>query len=259
MDILKAVLVLGGLGILFGALLGVAAIVFYVKEDKRIAQITELLPGANCGGCGFAGCANLATAITKGEAAVTACPGCSSENTAKIAEIMGVDASDKKQLRAYVKCSGKTEIAKEKYIYSGVEDCLVAARLGGGMRACASACLGLGTCVKVCPFDAISVKDGVAVVDESKCIACGKCITACPKGVIELVPADATVVVSCHNKDKGALVNKLCSVGCIGCKMCEKACPVEAIKVEDNLAVIDYDKCIGCGACKEKCPRKIIL
>lgn len=258
MQILTPVLVLGGLGILFGALLGVAAILFYVKEDARVEQIAELLPGANCGGCGYAGCANLAAAIVKGEAPITACPGCSSENTVKIAAIMGTSAVEKKRMRAYVKCSGVKEKAAEKYIYSGVEDCLVAARLGGGMKVCASACLGLGTCVKACPFDAIRIENGVAVVDELKCTACGKCMKACPKAVIELAPADAKVVVACHNKDKGALVNKLCSVGCIGCKMCEKVCPVEAIHVEDNLAVIDYEKCIGCGACKEKCPRKII-
>ncbi len=259
MQILIPILVLGGLGIVFGALLGIAAIVFYVKEDKRIAKITACLPGANCGGCGYAGCANLAAAIAKGETQVTACPGCSSENTAKIAEIMGVSAAAKKRMRAYVKCSGVKDSAVEKYIYSGVEDCLVAARLGGGMKACSAACLGLGTCVKACPFDALRIENGVAVVDEMKCTACGKCITACPKAVIELVPAEAKAAVACHNKDKGALVNKLCSVGCIGCKLCEKACPADAIHVEDNLAVIDYDKCTGCGACKEKCPRKIIL
>ena len=244
MQILTSVLVLGGLGILFGALLGVAAILFHVKEDVRIGQIAELLPGANCGGCGYAGCANLAAAIAKGEAPIT--------------EIMGASAVEKKRMRAYVKCSGVKDTAVEKYIYNGVEDCLVAARLGGGMKACSSACIGLGTCVKTCPFDALRIENGVAVVNEMKCTACGKCVQVCPKAVIEILPADAKVVVGCHNKDKGAVVNKLCSVGCIGCKICEKSCPVEAIRVEDNLAVIDYDKCIGCGACKEKCPRKII-
>ncbi len=258
MQILTAVLVLGGLGILFGAILGIAAILFHVQEDERVAQITELLPGANCGGCGYAGCANLAAAIVNREAPVTACPGCSAENTAKIAEIMGTTA-EQKRMRAYVKCSGTKDVAVEKYIYTGIEDCLIAARLGGGMKACASACLGMGTCVKACSFDALRMENGIAVVDDLKCTACGQCAKVCPKGVIEILPADVKAVVSCSNKDKGAVVNKLCSTGCIGCKLCEKTCPVEAIKVEDNLAVIDYDKCIGCGACKEKCPRKIIL
>ena len=259
MQILTAVGVLGGLGILFGAILGIASLLFYVKEDPRVAQITELLPGANCGGCGFAGCANLAAAIAKGEAPITACPGCSAENTAKIAEIMGSGAVEKKRMVAFVKCSGAKDTVAEKYIYSGVEDCLVAARLGGGMKVCSAACLGLGSCVKACPFDAIHIQNGVAVVDENKCTACGKCVQTCPKGVIEIVAADTPVKVACNNNEKGVMVNKFCSAGCIRCKLCEKACPVQAIRVDAASAVIDYNKCIGCGACKEKCPRKVII
>ena len=149
-------------------------------------------------------------------------------------------------------------MAEEKYKSAGIDDCTAAARLGGGQKQCEYACLGLGTCVKACKFDAIHVKDGVAKVDRDKCTACGMCVKACPKHVIELVPADAQRIVMCKSQEKGPVVTKACRVGCIGCRLCVKACPVDAIEVEHNLAKIDYKKCIDCGMCKEKCPRGII-
>ncbi len=259
MQILTALAILGGLGLLFGALLGFASKVFHVESDERVDKIVSCLPGANCGGCGYAGCSNFAQAVVNGEASYSGCAVCNASQRAQIAEIMGVSADEGKRMCASVMCSGAEGIAEEKYTYYGVSDCNAAMRLGGGQKKCAYACLGLGTCVKVCKFGAISVENGVAVVDKEKCTACGMCIKACPKHVIELLDYDAQRVVKCKSQDKGAVVTKACRAGCIGCRMCVKVCPTDAISVENNLAKIDTEKCINCGECKNKCPRGIII
>lgn len=258
MRIIIALAILGGLGLLFGALLGYASKIFKVDIDERVEKIVKCLPGANCGGCGYAGCANLAGAIVEGEAAYNTCPVCNKEQHAQIAEIMGQAADEGEKMRAVVLCSGAEGIAENKYIYYGIDDCVAAARLRGGQKQCEFACLGLGTCVSVCKFDAIHIKNGVAVVDAEKCTACGMCVKACPKKVIELLPESAERIVKCKSQNKGAEVTKACRVGCIGCRLCVKACPSEAITVENNLARIDSSKCTNCGECKAKCPRGII-
>lgn len=257
-EVLTALAILGGLGLLFGALLGIASIVFRVKTDERVEKIIACLPGANCGGCGYAGCANFAQAVVDGAAAVNGCPVSNAAQKAQIAEVMGQSAQESEKLCATVLCSGAYGVAEKKYQYYGIDDCNAAMRLGGGQKQCAYACLGLGTCVKACKFDAIHVKDGVATVDREKCTACGMCVKACPKHVIELIPASAQRIVLCKSQEKGPVVTKACRVGCIGCRLCVKTCPVEAITVENNLAKINYEKCINCGMCKEKCPRGII-
>ena len=180
--------------------------------------------------------------------------------TAKISEIMGVKAEAGVKMIAQVQCTGGCR-GHEKYEYAGIADCSAASRLpGGGPAGCSFGCLGFGTCEKVCPFDAIHVVDGVAKVDEDKCKACKKCIDACPRHIILLAPYKTKrhVAITCSSKDKGVVVRQVCDNGCIGCSLCAKACPKEAITVEKNLAVIDYDKCVGCGICAQKCPRKLI-
>ena len=258
-QILTSLAILGGLGLLFGAILGYASKVFAVERDERIDKIVGCLPGANCGGCGFAGCANFAQAVVNGDAKYSGCPVCNESQREQIAQVMGVSAEAGEKKYAFVFCSGASGVAEEKYIYDGISDCNAAARLGGGQKKCKYACLGLGSCAKVCKFGAISIKNGVAVVDKGKCTACGMCIDACPKHVIGLVADKEQKIVACSSKDKGAAVTKACRVGCIGCGLCVKECPVDAIKLENNLAVIDEQKCINCGACKTKCPRGIIL
>ena len=255
---MTALAILGGLGLLFGALLGVASIVFRVNGDERVEKIVACLPGANCGGCGYAGCANFAQAVVDGAAGVNGCPVSNMEQRAAIAQVMGQAAEGSERVSAVVLCSGAAGVAEEKYRYYGVDDCNAAARLGGGQKQCAYACLGLGTCAKACKFDAITIKDGVAIIDREKCTACGMCVKACPKHVIELIPQSAQRIVKCKSQEKGPVVTKACRVGCIGCRICVKACPVDAITVENNLAKIDYSKCINCGECKVKCPRGII-
>lgn len=258
MDILWAVVWFAVLGIVLGILLAIASKIFAVKVDERIEQIQECLPGANCGGCGFSGCGALAQAIVEGNASPSACNAAEDEAIEKISGIMGISNEGRVRMRAQVTCSGTNEYAVKKYIYEGASDCIAAARLGGGDKLCPYGCIGLGSCVSACKFDAISIIDGVAAVDYRKCTGCGACTVACPKGTIKLIPYDAEHWVGCEAADKGAAVRKYCEVGCIGCKLCEKACEFDAIKVENNIAEIDYTKCTGCDKCVEACPRKII-
>jgi len=178
----------------------------------------------------------------------------------KIAEIMGVDAGSSEKMVAYVACKGDCEKANTDYEYTGAQDCRMLEFVpNGGPKSCNSGCLGFGTCVKACPFDAIHVENGVAVVDREKCKACGKCVAACPKHLISLIPYKAKYVVGCSSKDKGPVTMKACSVGCIGCGICVRNCPKLAIELVDNHAVIDQSKCVGCGICASKCPKKIIM
>ncbi|MCL2081330.1 MAG: RnfABCDGE type electron transport complex subunit B [Oscillospiraceae bacterium] len=255
-EILTAVLTLGGLGLLFGAVLAVSSRLFKVELDDRYDNILKALPGANCGGCGYTGCAAYASAITEG-ADIDLCPPGGDETIQAIAGIMGVEPVKGKRMTALVKCSGGVR-AKKKFEYAGIQDCVAAARIGGGLLECRYGCLGLGTCVSVCVFGAVSIVDGVAVIDYDKCESCGKCVSACPKNIISMIPYEADVHVCCSSADKGAVLRKICEIGCVGCRLCEKVCKHDAIHVNDNLAAIDYDKCTHCGDCAEKCPRKLI-
>ncbi len=257
-NILWALLWFSVLGGLLGLALAIASRVFAVKVDERVPLIEEKLPGANCGGCGYAGCSALANAIVKGEAKPSSCTVGGDEVAAEIAEIMGVTAEKTNRMRAQVMCSGTMEFAQKKYIYRGAPDCVAASKLGGGDKLCPNGCIGLGSCAAICSFNAIKIENGVAAVDYEKCKGCGKCTEACPKKIIRLIPYDAKHWVGCMSTEKGASVRKYCEVGCISCKLCEKACEHGAIHVENNLASIDYDKCVKCDKCVDKCPRKII-
>lgn len=260
MSILTAAGVVGAVGIFIGLFLGIAGIAFKVEVDEREEAVLAALPGNNCGGCGFAGCSGLAAAIAKGEAPVNACPVGGDGVGKKIAEIMGVEASDTMKMVAFVHCQGDCEKTHKDYEYVGIEDCgMLAFVPNGGPKSCNYGCLGYGSCVKACPFDAIRVENGVAVVDKEACKACGKCVAACPKNLISLVPYEAPYLVACSSNDKGPVTMKACSVGCIGCGICVKNCPAGAVTVENFNATIDPEKCTGCGTCAEKCPKKAII
>ena len=257
--IILAAVVVGGTGLVISILLGIASEKFKVPVDEKEVAVRECLPGNNCGGCGFAGCDALAKAIAAGDAPVGACPVGGQPVADKIASIMGVEADAGEKQVAFVKCAGTCEKTKDNYEYTGVEDCEMMAFIpGGGAKACGFGCLGFGSCVKACPFGAIEVVNGVAVVDKEACKACGKCVAKCPKHLIELVPYDQTTFVQCSSHAKGKAVTSACEVGCIGCKKCEKTCPNGAITVDNFCAHVDYSKCTNCGACKEACPRHII-
>ncbi len=258
MDVLIPVLVFIGLSLLMGVLLAVASKVFAVRKNEKAEAILEILPGANCGGCGYSGCAALAEAIAKGDAKINQCTVGGAEAAEKIAAVMGVEATKTVRMRAQVMCSGTSELARKKYLYAGIPDCIAASKIGGGDKMCKNGCIGLGTCVRSCPFGAISVQNGVAVVDYHKCVGCGVCVNACPKGIIRLIPFDSRYWVGCMSVDDGKNTRKVCDVGCISCRLCEKNCPSGAIVVDNCVAHIEYDKCTGCGTCVSKCPRHII-
>lgn len=259
MNILIAAVCIGGAALVIGLLLGIAGKVFHVQVDERETSVREALPGSNCGGCGYPGCDGLAKAIVAGTAPVNACPVGGTPVAEAISAIMGVEAEESGRQVAFVKCGGTCDKAAMRGNYYGVEDCRQAAVVPGkGAKVCQVGCMGFGTCVKACPFDAIHVVNGIAVVDKEACKACGKCIAACPNSLIEMIPYEAKQAVGCSSTEKGKDVRVACETGCIGCGICVKNCPDGAITVENSLAHIDQSKCTGCGACVEKCPTKAI-
>ena len=258
--IVAATLSVALVGLFIGIFLGIAGEKFKVETDPREEEVLSVLPGNNCGGCGYAGCASLAKAIASGEAPVNGCPVGGAAVAGRVAEIMGLEAGEMVKTTAFVMCAGDCEKAGSNFDYYGSQSCRMQAKLpSGGAKKCSYGCLGGGDCVAACQFGAISIKNGIAVVDREKCTSCSACVAACPKKLIEIVPYDNHVRVACSSKDKGPVVMKACSVGCIGCRMCEKNCPSGAITVTDMHAHIDYSKCTQCGLCAQKCPKKSIL
>ena len=258
-NVIYAVLVLGVIAVVFGLILSVAAKAFEVKVDERLPKIQACLAGANCGGCGYPGCAGCAEAILAGKAPVTACAPAGAEGAAKIAEIMGMEAPSGEKQVAHVLCNGG-EASVKNFEYVGLHDCVAATKVAGGPTACSFGCMGFGTCVAACQFDAIHINaQGVAEVDKEKCTNCGACREACPRKLIVEVPYKQKVFVNCSNKEKGPAVTKVCANSCIACGMCERTCKFDAIHVIDGVAVVDKEKCTNCGACRAACPHHLIV
>ena len=256
--ILIPVATIGGLGLLFGGGLGIAAIKFAVPVDERVTAILENLPGANCGGCGKAGCEAMAKAMVSGECQASSCPVCNAGQVAAIAKILGVEADVKEKQVAYVRCKGSRDNAKLKFEYDGIMTCQDAQLVGGGPKMCTYGCLGYGSCEKACQFGAITMENGLPVIDREICAGCGACASQCPRHIIEILPKSSNYHVNCISQDKGKAVKEACQVGCIGCGLCMKQCENGAIKVENSHAIIDYALCVGCGKCEAKCPTKAI-
>lgn len=255
------VLTLVGLGIFFAVALALAAKKFAVPMDPTLEKIIGHLPGANCGACGRAGCAGFAEALLKGELDIHTCFVMADVNRKTIAELLGLSLELKEKKVAFSHCCGGDN-AKDKYLYTGMKDCLAANQLMGGQKECVFGCLTYGTCAKACPFEAIEMTEqGFPSVIEEKCVACGVCVEVCPKKLFSLIPHDpalARLVVACSSHQAGRAVLSICPAGCIACRRCEKACPHGAMQVVDNLARIDYNKCSGCLECAQVCPTKVI-
>lgn len=255
-----AALMLGVMGLVFGFILAFASKKLAVESDPRIGEISEVLPGANCGGCGYPGCSGLAEAIVNGVAPVGACPVGKEPVAAKIASIMGIEFdANAKPKNARVVCQGGKQERVDRFYYMGIADCAAAGMLNGGPKMCEFGCLGLGNCVRACLFDALNINaNGLPEVDSKRCTGCGACVAACPRGLMQLIDEDQRVMVLCKSHSKGPDVRKACKVGCIGCGICAKNCPENAISVTDLLAEINPEKCTACGVCVEKCPMKTI-
>ncbi|MBO4694086.1 MAG: RnfABCDGE type electron transport complex subunit B [Clostridia bacterium] len=258
MEILVPVLVVLIIGVVLGLGLSFADKFMSVPVDEKQSKIRECLPGANCGACGYSGCDGYAAALAAGEAEPDKCAPGGEATAAALGEVLGVKIEAQKKT-AFIACGGKPGIVKDTFEYTGLKTCAAAALTGGGPIACEFGCLGYGDCMRACDFGAITMKDGRPCICEDLCAACGKCVKTCPKSIISLIPKGAKTRVNCSNKKKGPTVLKSCDVSCIACGMCERACEAEAIKVVDNLAVIDYNSCTACGKCKDACPRKVII
>jgi electron transport complex protein RnfB len=260
---LNAVIILALSGLIFGAILAFAARKFAVPVDERIQTIRELLPGANCSACGYASCGSYAEDVVFGGAPVNGCKVGGASMVAEIARVMGVQATDDEEPKvAEIMCRGGHSVAPKSYEYSGIFDCKAASlpALQGGPKLCNYGCLGFGTCVRACPFDALYMgDDGIPVVDRDACTGCGKCTASCPRNLIHLVPISKKIHVACSNKDRGPAARKVCKVACIACGACVRACKHDAISLNDNVAEINYSKCTQCGECAAKCPTKCII
>ncbi len=260
--IITALIVLVIIALICAIVLTLAATFFAVPVDERAAAVRDCLPGANCGACGYSGCDGYAAALSEGKTDnPSLCTPGGAGVAAQISEIMGLAAGDVEAKVAHVACNGSCCTPNDrKFVYDGIKSCAAAKMSYSGDTACSFSCLGYGDCIAVCPENAIRInpENGVAEVDPVKCIGCGLCAKACPNHIIHIVNESTRVVVKCSSHDKGAVTRKACSNGCIGCMKCQKTCPEGAIKVENNLAVIDYDKCTGCGACHDVCPVKCI-
>jgi len=255
--ILTAVISVTLLGLICSTILSIVSKLLHVKIDERITLLTEIMPQANCGACGYPGCQGYAAALIEENAKINLCAPGGSPLLAKISGILGVEAGTIEEKTAVVLCNCAVRIIKMEY--KGINSCAAAKAVFSGEKSCAFGCIGYGDCKKACPSGAICIKNNLACIIADKCTGCGLCVKACPNNLIKTERADIPVIVACKNIEKGAVTRKKCSKGCIGCAKCVRECPEKAILIDNNLAVIDYSKCTGCGRCAGVCVTKCIL
>lgn len=257
---ITATLVIGGIGAVCALILGISLVTFAVKMDPREKEVMDRLPGANCGACGYAGCAAFAHELTSNLDAPMACPAVNEAALLSIGEVLGRELGGTAQVVACVRCKGGVAETTKRYEYVGPGDCRAAQLIAGGSKGCRFGCLGMGSCVTVCPFDAIHMgEDGLPHVIEDKCTGCGKCVEACPRMIISLIPKTGNYRVGCISQDPAKEMKKSCQVGCIKCGICVDVCPFDAITVsKDKAAEINQDKCRKCGLCVSVCPTGVI-
>lgn len=259
MPFIAPLALMGAMGTGIGIVILIASKKLAVAENPLVEEIAEALPGSNCGACGYPGCRGLAEALAADPDLEATCPVGGETVANEVARILGVERKVAEKKVARLMCGGTVDCASRIGIYEGIEDCALVEYSSSATKVCTYGCLGLGTCARACPFEAIELVDGVIRIDEAKCTGCGVCVEVCPRDCIELMGANRTIWVACHSQDKGAQVRKICKVGCIGCKKCEKNCPTGAIKVENFYAHIDQTLCSGCGKCAELCPTTAIV
>lgn len=257
LSVLTVVGIMAVVALLLGVCIMLISNICHIKEDPRIKEVEGYLAGANCGACGYAGCADFAKALVEGTADISSCSVTSAAGKAEISNVLGMSVAGQEPTVAVVSCAGGN-LCTDKYAYQGYGDCVSQNMLSGGRKTCEVGCMGSGTCVNVCPYNALEIEDGKAFVKPDYCKSCGLCIKACPKSLIKRVPVSATVYVACSSQCRGKDVMNACKAGCIACGKCERVCPSGAIILVNNVPVIDYSKCTHCGACAEACPRKCI-
>lgn len=256
-SILIAVAVAAVLALIAGLILSVASVVFAVPKDETVEALKEVLPGANCGACGFSGCEGYANAMAHEGAAVGLCSPGGDAVAAATGAILGVDGTAVKKI-AVVRCAGCNDLATHSHHYVGLRSCAAAVGFYNGGKDCAFGCIGYGDCAAACDRNAITLQNGIAVIDPTQCVGCGVCTKACPKGLIAVKVQNMSLTVKCQNRDKGGVARKVCKAACIGCMKCQKACEQGAVTVANFLASIDPEKCIGCGDCQAACPQGCI-
>jgi electron transport complex protein RnfB len=256
--LLLSVAGLTGLGLVFGLSLAIVSRKFRVEVDPRIEQVTALLPGLNCGACGFPGCSGYAEALVAGGAAIGLCPPSSAEANSRIAALLGREAGRGERRVAFLHCAGGKH-AKRRYLYDGIRTCAAASLVGGGDLGCEFGCLAFYDCIAKCPFGAIEVDEtGMPRVDPGKCTGCTLCVNVCPRHLLTMFPVSKTIAVACSNTERGKFTRLVCDIGCIGCHKCAKVCPVDAIEMREGVAFIRHEKCTMCGECVKVCPKNII-
>jgi Na+-translocating ferredoxin:NAD+ oxidoreductase subunit B len=253
-----AVILVAGIGVTLGVIIGIAAKAFAVETDPRIEEVNDMLPGANCGGCGYAGCADFAKMVVAGEVTPDACPVCSADDISNIAKSLGIEAGDKEKTVAVVLCGGNDLLAKKAAKYNGISDCKSAVLVSGGAKGCSAGCLGYASCARACPFGAIEMREELALVHNELCVGCEKCVETCPRNLIKMVPLSAEVHVFCSSKEKGAAKKKVCDVPCIGCRKCVKASEEGQMLIDGFLIQTNYENAPGeelieAAACPTHC------